>query len=525
MMKRLRLPTTLLLLIGLLVAGMVTYGGAGPVAAQDPDPAPTVRFVHVYSGGGPVDVYLDDTVVAEQLEFGIATEYTVVPDGEQRIRVVAAGEGPESALIDTTFSPETGSAYNVLIGGQDENLDARVHEVDLDAIGPGEARIRFIQASPDGGDVDFTLAAPATTDAATESGQVTDPQTAVDDTDMGFESNVAYGDVGDYQTVRAATYDIVVRQADTDTVLIDSPNMSLEAGTVYDVVVLGRIDTDNLTLLPLMTPVSPPCSELLAVGEATDACVRFVHTSADAGEVDILVDGAVLVQAIGYGTATEFTALQGGEHQIQVVQTGQSAENAVLDTTMDFRAGQAYQFAVLGIAGDDNDGNDLRLNDSEIDLTPLPVGQARVRVIHAVADTGDLDVTFLAGDPLFDGMSFDDATQYAVIDAGTYDIDVTASENVLLVSGPGTEIAEGMAYDLFVIGRAADNSAQILILSANAMPRIGDQGTPVAVAATPEAEASPVGAGEATAVGGDDSATPVGAPATPVLTDEATATP
>jgi hypothetical protein len=50
--------------------------------AQDTAAEPTIRFAHVYAGGGPVDIYIDGAVTVQQLAFGTVTEYTAVPSGE-----------------------------------------------------------------------------------------------------------------------------------------------------------------------------------------------------------------------------------------------------------------------------------------------------------------------------------------------------------------------------------------------------------------------------------------------------------
>jgi len=540
-MAKRRIAATLAVLIGIVLTGLVATGVGCWASAQDAATDATVRFVHVYSGGGPIDVYVDNEIAVQQLAFGTATEYAAFPEGERQVQVVATGQQPSSALISSTVEVDAGGAYNVLIGGQGQDINVNTQQVNLDALEPGEARVRFIQSAPDVEDASFQLAAPATGDAATEdsgddTGTTDDTDTTTDNQNqpgtgdggnISMGENVAYGDVGDYQTVRAATYDIIVQQGDVEENLLETPSIVLEAGNVYDIVVIGTIEANNLTLLPLITPVSTPCSELLQVGQESDACARFVHVSADAGEVDLYVDGTAVAQAVSYGTATEFTALADGEHQIQIVPTGQPADSAWLDETIQFDGGQAYQFAVAGIAEeDDNDDNDLRLIQSEIDLTPLPAGQARVRAIHAVDDAGDVNVALAAGSNLFEGVGFSDASDYAVVDAGSYDIQVTDADNTELVTATGQKLEEGTVNDVFVIGRTADQSVQLLVLTASATPRTGAQGTPLAVPTTPETQVTPVQAGSATVVTNSETTpTPVGAaPLTPVLTPEPTAT-
>lgn len=96
-----------------------------------------------------------------------------------------------------------------------------------------------------------------------------------------------------------------------------------------------------------MTSTTEPCTTSLGVGQESDACVRFVHTSPDAGQVDVYIDDQPVAQAFSYGTPTEFAAVANGEHQVRVVAAGQSVDNALLDETMTFDTGMASQDVVF----------------------------------------------------------------------------------------------------------------------------------------------------------------------------------
>src|SRR4051812_30758280 len=87
-MKIIRTSAVLAILFG-LVAGLLANGFAHSVSAQD-NPASTIRFVHVFAGGGPIDIYVEDDLAVQQLAFGTATKYATFPEGERRVRVVAA---------------------------------------------------------------------------------------------------------------------------------------------------------------------------------------------------------------------------------------------------------------------------------------------------------------------------------------------------------------------------------------------------------------------------------------------------
>jgi hypothetical protein len=297
--------------------------------------------------------------------------------------------------------------------------------------------------------------------------------------------------------------------------------------------VLGQIETGNLTFLPLITAVSPGCPDVLGVGAAGDACVRIVHASPDAGPVDIVLDGSVIAENVDYGTVTEFAGVADGEHQLQVTATGQTTDDAVLDNEFTFDGGQAYQVAAIGIGeDDDDDGNDLRLESSEIDLSPIAPGQARIRAVHALPGSGAVTVSQADGVELFSDLEFGNASDYIVVEPGVFGLEVTDDEeNTSIVNAPDLELEEGMTYDAFVIGRADEpDTLQILLLPTDTSVLSGSQGTPIAVSDTEPTE-EPVGDAESTTVTGegDDSettTTPAGdAPVTPVLTVEPTPTP
>jgi hypothetical protein len=505
-----------------LVTALVSLFGVvvSPAAhAQDTGPAATVRFAHVYSGGGPIDIYIDGKPLVSQLDFGTATEYASLPSGDRHLQVVAAGQKPETALVDKKITVDEGKAYNVLIGGQEDKLDARSYEVNLEPLDVDQARLRFIQGEPGATNLDIALTAPGADENADNSG----------DNNVPVFKKIT--DASDYQTVTAGTYGMVANDSDDEEAKVNLPDITLAIGHVYDVVVLGQIKSNNLTLLPLITAVSGPCSTTLGVGDdPTSACVRFVHVSPDAGPVDIYVDDTAVAENVSYGAATEFAAVTDEDHRIQVVPAGQSTDNRLLDEKYGFGTGQAYQISILGLHADDNNGDDdLTLKRDDLDLTPLPPQQTRVRFIQAVPDAGGVTAKTSPGITLLDNADFTDVSDYTVINAGSFDLAVTDKDNTTLVEASGQQFKEGASYDVFVIGQKADaNTLQLLVLETPTEVRTGAQGTPVTVPTESTAEATTVGEASPTAVGGGAAPTATevgGAPVTPVLTEGPTETP
>ncbi|MDQ2682393.1 MAG: DUF4397 domain-containing protein [Chloroflexota bacterium] len=521
------LVAVLALVLGTAFAGSFARTGA----AQEADtPTASARFVHVYSGGGPIDVYADDQLVVENIAFGTATDFAVLPEGDRSIAIVATGGDVSEALVTTDITLEENQIYNVLIGGQEDELDARVFEVDQEVLEAGQARVRFIQGEPGAGPVNIQLTAPSDEESVAVDDEDGDAVPGGGtDTEFPAFDNVGIDTGNDYQTVNSGTYGMVVTTDEDDSQRINLPDIEVSAGNVYDIVVLGQLDTNNLTLLPLATTISAGCTEILGVGEAGDACARLLHFSPDAGAVDVYVDGQQIGTELEYGAVSSFTALSGEEHQIQITAAGGSADQAVLDETITFDGSRAYNLAVLGIAEeDDDDGNDLRLAQMEIDLSPVAMGEARIRAIHALPGAGDVTITDIGGQELAGGLGFGDSSDYQTVTAGEFGIIALDEDNNELVNASGLTVNEGTIYDAFVVGDANDPATiEVVLVETPAAVLEGSQGTPIAV---PEgAEASPPASVEASPVTGEgEQASPTTvdeAPVTPVLTPEPTATP
>jgi hypothetical protein len=190
----------------------------------------------------------------------------------------------------------------------------------------------------------------------------------------------------------------------------------------------------------------------------TDATVRVVHASPGAPNIDVLVDGQPIVQDLAFGAATEYFALPDGDHKIQVVPTGQTADAALIDSDLNVDAGDAYIFVAM------NRLNDIEGKVFDVDLDDLDAGKARVRVIHASPDAGEVDISVTGGDEWFGGVNFEDATDYKEVDAGTYSLDVKGEDDRVLLTAQNLEIADGDVYDVVALGQIADNTLALLPL-------------------------------------------------------------
>jgi hypothetical protein len=141
-----------------------------------------------------------------------------------------------------------------------------------------------------------------------------------------------------------------------------------------------------------------------------------------------------------------------------VVPTGGTPETAIAAGTIALdNDGLAYA-ALLGTL----DSASVGL--FEVDDRPLDQGRARFRIINGVPDAGEITPMFAGGDALSEPLGFGDSTQYASIDAGTYDLDfLETASGVSLLSLPQTAFAEGTTTDVILVGQVSDGTMNALV--------------------------------------------------------------
>jgi hypothetical protein len=198
---------------------------------------------------------------------------------------------------------------------------------------------------------------------------------------------------------------------------------------------------------------------LTAGAQTPTATARFVHGVAGAGPLDIYVNDALALIGIGYGETSSELRFPAGENALAVVPTGRPSEDALASGTIELRDGEAYYAALLGTV----DAASVGL--FALDLRPLDQGQARFRLINGVPDALPFVPAFTGGEALSEPLGYGDASEYATLSAGTYDLDLLDAETgTLLLSLPATEFSEGTTTDILVIGQVADGSLASLLL-------------------------------------------------------------
>jgi hypothetical protein len=201
------------------------------------------------------------------------------------------------------------------------------------------------------------------------------------------------------------------------------------------------------------------CVMALGMGMEGDACINVVHASPDAPAVDVYLNGEQALSGLEFGAISGWVAVPAGEHQVQVTPAGEAADAAVIDAMVTVEAGAAYHIAATGLVAE------ITPQIYQVDLSMLADEEARIRVIHTSPDAPAVDVAVAGGDVLIENLAFPDASDFLVVPAGSYDLEVrpTGTEDVAL-DLPGVALDAGMVYDVFAIGLAGDGSLTVLVV-------------------------------------------------------------
>jgi len=436
----------------LLLALVFTSFDTARGSAQDrTEEGASIRFVQASPDAPSVDVIVDGAPVAEGLAFESASDYLPVTSGTHQVQVVPSGEGADSALIDEDIDLDGGSAYIYAIAGTLNDIQSKLYEVDLDDLDENQARVRLIHLAPGEESVDLSVA-------------------GGDE----WDDDIDFPNAGDYKSVDAGTYDLEVSAHDGDTAVVSIAGVDLQPERAYDILLLGQAGGAGLTALTLETRVAPSCGSVLGIATDDMACIRVVNASPDSAGLDLYINDTLVIQNLAYGDSTEFAAVPSGDDSsVKITATGGSLDSPILEDDTDFDTGQAYDLLIV------NTADNLELESEEVDLSPVPAGQARLRAIGAAVDAPDFDVQITDGPTLFEGIGFKDSSDTAIVDASTYDLQIKDGDNVL-ARVDDFQVEANTFYELVAIGDSGDGTFQIIALAAPTAAIAGEAATPSA---------------------------------------------
>ena len=210
------------LFVPMLIAGLglATLNGCSddettPVGTS-PNQTGNVMAVHASPDAPGVDLLVDNAIAGTNLMFPANTQYLAVPAGNRNIKVNVTSTS--TSVFDLTLPISVDVNYSVFAVGALTTIDTLVLIDDLAVPAAGKAHVRFIHLSPD---------APAV-DVALQGGTVVFG-------DKSFKQFTAF------TPLDAGMYNLEVRLANSSTVVLPLPNITLQAGKIYTVFAKGFV--------------------------------------------------------------------------------------------------------------------------------------------------------------------------------------------------------------------------------------------------------------------------------------------
>lgn len=243
-------------LMAITVLTLVLAAGVIPNLAQGDQGR--LRAVHASPDAPPVDVVVNDNTLFPQVEYKGISDYAPVDAGSAQLSLVPT-DG-DSAVLDATVDLEANTDYTLVAVGMADELEPLVLVDDNTPPAPGQARVRFVHASPD---------APAV-NVAVEGGQE-------------LFSDVEFKGVGNYMSVDAGTVNLEVRDAASDEALLTVPNVSLPECSVVTIYAVGLAEGDPPLEAITSTDAETTCAEPAAGATPTPGSAQTVPATVTGG--------------------------------------------------------------------------------------------------------------------------------------------------------------------------------------------------------------------------------------------------
>ena len=168
--------------------------------------------------------------------------------------------------------------------------------------------------------------------------------------------------------------------------------------------------------------------------------LRMGYFSSDAPAVDFYVDGQKAWSDIGYKTVSQYISVTAGNHTITVRTAGQPNSAPLAEGQQSIDANSFF----TGIAAGKISQQKVAFYPDSLS-TPA-ADKSMVRFVHLAPEVPGVDVRVVNGPTLFTNIAFLGSSQYAAVDAGTYNLALypTGASSPTLFTANGVEIPPGV---------------------------------------------------------------------------------
>jgi hypothetical protein len=178
--------------------------------------------VHASPDAPNVDVRINNAVALTNVAYPTNSPYTAVDAGNANFKISPAGT--TTYVIDATVPLEANKYYSVFAIDSVSKIKAAVVMDNLTTPATGKSHVRFFHFSPNAPAVDIA---------------VTDGPVVF--SNRRFNDQATTASLANFTPLDAGTYNLEVRLAGTNTVVLPLPNITLTAGKIYTVFAKGFV--------------------------------------------------------------------------------------------------------------------------------------------------------------------------------------------------------------------------------------------------------------------------------------------
>lgn len=405
-----------------------------------------LQVLHASADAPNVNVFLDGAEALSNVAFGESSPLLSLearPGLPYTVRVDAILPGAEATVIgpvDIDFAADT--IYTIAAVNDVANIEPVVITQPDVPVSAGSARLFVLHGAASAPTVDVFVTAPGA-DLAASAPVGT----------FSFKESIGPAEVaaGDYQ-VR------VTAAGDPAAVVFDSGTITLNDG---DDLTLTAVPSTTSTI-SLLAQTGEGAVEILDA--STPTFLQVVHASPDAPNVDIVVNGDVLIPDLPFPAATGVLGVPAATYNVAVTVADNPGAVAIGPVDLDLAAGTRYSVLAVGELA----------NIEPLILTDDPrriATNAKVRLVHASPTAQDVDiyVTAVGADianesPTFPGVPFKGNTGFVNLAAGEYDVTITPAGSKTAAIGPLTIAVENSGVYTAIARDPLPGSAQLGVI-------------------------------------------------------------
>jgi len=185
-------------------------------------------------------------------------------------------------------------------------------------------------------------------------------------------------------------------------------------------------------------------------GDRDLALVRVVAAVPSEPAVDILADNRIVFPELRYKTVTEYRPLTDERHTFRVKPTGNTAQELLAEDSEGLSGGRHYTL----VAYPRGNGK-TELTAFSDNLTPPHEGKAKVRVIHAAPEAGEIDVYAVGRDTLFSGLESGSNSQYTELNPMEVTLQIRPEgKQTALLNLDNVKFDAGGIYTIVLLGHS-----------------------------------------------------------------------